>query len=171
MASLVAALLSWVHAVAGYPIPATAPMVQFASHQFLVDTMCGGVDCPVAGMYLYGNTVYLDDRLDVEDNPFHQSILLHELVHYLQKHSGLFAPPSCTTWVAAEREAYRLQARWLAERQLAYPVMRYMPRADLCESQVQAPDERAPGVGAGDAVNPVPRGSGYAGLVGSGRRP
>lgn len=156
MASVVVGLLSWIHAVAGYEIPAALPAVQFVSHQLLVDTMCEGIECPVAGMYLYGDAVYLDERLDVETDPFHRSILLHELVHYMQRQSGLFTPPSCATWVAAEREAYRLQARWLSAHQVAHPMMRYMPRADLCESDGRAPEKAAGAPGSGNGAVPPP---------------
>jgi hypothetical protein len=149
MTSLVVALLSWIHAAAGYEVPAGLPTVQLVPHQFLVDTMCGGVECPVAGMYLYGEAIYLDDRLDVENNPFHRSILLHELVHYTQRQSGLFTSLSCATWLAAEREAYRLQARWLGADQVAFPLMRYRPRADACQSDARPPEKTAPELASG----------------------
>jgi hypothetical protein len=161
MTSLIVALLSWIHATAGYEVPATLPTVQFVSHQVLVDTMCNGVDCSVAGMYLYGDSVYLDDRLDVENDPFHRSILLHELVHYVQRQSGRFTPPSCATWLAAEREAYRLQARWLGAEQVAFPVLRRMPRADACEADGRPPEETARDLAAGSAAVPVPQAPPY----------
>ena len=51
--------------------------------------------CPVLAMYLHGNTIFLDDRLDVHGNDYHTSILLHELVHYVQQQSGRFRESDC----------------------------------------------------------------------------
>jgi len=112
--ALVAVLLAWIHATAGYAVPDTAPRVEFVQPRLIADIMCDGQPkCPVLAMYLHGDTIFLDDRLDVQRNDYHTSILLHELVHYVQQQSGRFAENDCDGWVKEEQEAFRAQAAWL----------------------------------------------------------
>lgn len=84
-------------------------------------------------MYLHGNTIFLDDRLDVPGNDYHTSILLHELVHYVQQQSGRFREGDCHSWVNDEQEAFRIQTAWLRERTISFPQHRQIPRREqLC---------------------------------------
>ena len=56
----------------------------------------------------------MDDRLSPETDLVHRSILLHELVHYLQEINGAGASmDECDRWLYREREAYRLQNQYL----------------------------------------------------------
>jgi hypothetical protein len=132
MNSLVAVLLSWIHITVGYPVPSTLPTVEFVPHKMIVDTMCDGHECPVLGMYLHGDTIYLDNRLDVQLNDYHTSILLHELVHYAQDRSGQFPNRDCSTWLDEEREAFAIQTAWLRERSVSFPQRHQIPRRDFC---------------------------------------
>ena len=134
MEALVAVLLAWIHATAGYAVPDTAPRVEFVQPRLIADIMCDGQPkCPVLAMYLHGDTIFLDDRLDVQRNDYHTSILLHELVHYVQQQSGRFAENDCDGWVKEEQEAFRAQAAWLRERTISFPQRHQIPRREhLC---------------------------------------
>lgn len=66
------------------------------------------------GLYHHrSQTIYLNTHLDF-DTYYSQSILLHELVHYLQDYNGLYAASICKT--ALETKAYELQNLYLAQR-------------------------------------------------------
>ena len=58
----------------------------------------------------------MDEALDIENNTYDRSILLHELVHHLQKTTGKFdaVPNFCNRRNAQEREAYEIQNRYLS---------------------------------------------------------
>ncbi len=60
--------------------------------------------------------MYLDETLDVRENDFDRSVLLHELVHYLQNTGGGFEKMSisCERNQLAETEAYRIQNQYLS---------------------------------------------------------
>lgn len=139
MGALVLSLLAWISAATGYPMPGAPPTVQFVGHRFIRDTMCGGEECAVGAMYRRGgNVVYMDDRLDPRTNVLDSAVLLHELVHFEQEQSGRFPGQGCRTWVAQEREAYTLQARWLHEHHRRYPLRSQLPSEDLCPRETPA---------------------------------
>lgn len=111
---LVAELLVAAAALSGYPAPPEQPEVVQVSHAKLEQIACGR-PCRVFGWSPPGAVIYLDDKLDLEGDLFAQSILIHELTHYLQQESGRFGRDrDCTEWIAREREAYLVQYRWLA---------------------------------------------------------
>jgi len=132
--ALVAVLLAWIHATAGYAVPDTAPRVEFVQPRLIADIMCDSrPKCPVLAMYLHGDTIFLDDRLDVHGKDYHASILLHELVQSLQQQSGRFTESDCDNWIKEEQEAFRIQAAWLRERTIALPQRHQIPsREHLC---------------------------------------
>lgn len=127
-------LLAWIHATTANAIAETAPLVEFVQPRLIADIMCDSEPkCPVLAMYLHGDTIFLDDRLDVQKNEFHTSILLHELVHYVQQQSGRFREADCDSWVKEEREAFRIQTAWLRERTFFSPQRHQGPRREhLC---------------------------------------
>ena len=64
--------------------------------------------------YRPGEGIYLDDSLKPEANLFDRSILLHELVHYVQDMSGERADVKpCLRWYQREQEAYAIQKVFL----------------------------------------------------------
>src|SRR5262249_47669073 len=120
--ALVVILLAWIHATTAYALPETAPRVEFVQPRLIADIMCDGEPkCPVLAMYLHGDTIFLDHRLDVQENEYHTSILVHELVHYVQQQSGRFREGDCDSWVKEEQEAFSIQAAWLRERTFISP--------------------------------------------------
>ena len=130
--------MAWIHTTAAYAVPETAPRIEFVQPRLIADIMCDGRPrCPVLAMYLHGNTIFLDDRLDVHRDDYHTSILLHELVHYVQQQSGRFMEGDCDSWVKEEQEAFRIQAAWLRERTIFLPQRPQIPRREhLCAGEV-----------------------------------
>jgi hypothetical protein len=116
MTDLIAHLLHLAAAWTGYPEPAVPPEVHIVS--------AAKIPCPCLGVFLYsrrvssyGTTFTIPARLllhhDVDlAHPYGRSILLHELVHALQAQEGPaeFGSP---LWHRREREAYRVQYRFL----------------------------------------------------------
>jgi hypothetical protein len=66
----------------------------------------------VRALYLYGGSIYLEESWDIE-SVADQSILLHELVHYMQDMNYL----SYECEGDQERLAYYIQEKWLLEEQ------------------------------------------------------
>ena len=113
VSKLVAELLVAIQALSGYGAPPSTPWVEFVSHQRLQQEACGG-PCEVYGWFPPGQTIFLDDRLEPANDVVALSILLHELVHFLQQEAGTFPPAgSCEAWLEREWEAYDIQIRWL----------------------------------------------------------
>lgn len=134
IATLVANLLAWICATTGYPVPATQPTVEFVRPQVIRERMCEGKECSVGAMYLRGELIYMDRRLKPHWNVYDAAVLLHELVHYVQEKSGGFGAHDCKTWLVQERQAYTLQAAWLRERRLHYPLEEQLPDESICET-------------------------------------
>jgi len=87
------------------------PQIVPATEQYLKSLVCEGVKyCPVSAVY-YKNTVYYRQDLNLND-PLTKSTLVHEFVHHIQANSG-FVATNCNIWYSNEKEAYRLQAKYL----------------------------------------------------------
>ena len=116
----ISSALIWVTAQFGYDSGLPSPYVQWATEAQMVRV--AGANDPSArqhareqglrlgGMYIPGsNSIYLLEGLDLDD-PRHQSILVHELVHYVQDQLGVTG-----TTQQIEAQAYALQEQWLQE--------------------------------------------------------
>lgn len=65
----------------------------------------------IVGLFHQGSeTVYLAERLDL-DSVYGQSVLVHELVHYLQFQNGLYASSICIQ--SLEQLAYEMTNKYL----------------------------------------------------------
>lgn len=116
MNALIAELLALAVAWTGYALPAAVPALEVAS--------ANEMPCPCMGFFGYARRVQgygvafdiparLMLRRDVDtDTALGRSILLHELVHALQAQRGT-AAYGTSEWHRREREAYRVQARYL----------------------------------------------------------
>ncbi len=114
MPELVDSLLDTIARLSNYRKPAIAPRVSKVSRAEIERTICSG-PCPVKGWHLPEGGIFLDDSLTPETNLVHRSILLHELVHFLQEINGEGASmDECNRWLHREREAYWLQNQYLA---------------------------------------------------------
>lgn len=113
MPDLVDSLLKTISGMSGYAKPSAAPLVTKVSRGEIERTICSG-PCPVKAWHMPGEGIFMDDRLTPETDLVHRSILLHELVHYLQEINGAGASmDECDRWLYREREAYRLQNQYL----------------------------------------------------------
>lgn len=113
MGELVSVLMSWAVQLSGYPAPAQLPEVVPVEHQWLIEQACAGKPCNVSGWLPPGERIYLDKRLDPVESTMDSSVLVHELVHYLQRESHRFGD-DCTAAVDMEKEAYAVQRSYLA---------------------------------------------------------
>ena len=112
---LVASLFSIVANLTGQPLVSDAlPEVHRVPHA-QIEAMACQQTCRVRAIYIPHLGVYIDDNLDIENNPFDRSILLHELVHHAQAAMGKYEDLSlCESWKSSEAEAYRIQDAYLA---------------------------------------------------------
>jgi hypothetical protein len=123
MTDLYASLLSWAVTLSGYPAPAEPPAVVIEPHAYFVEHACQGQPCKVLGWYAGGRNVYVDESLDAETSLFASSIVVHEMVHYLQgvargddalaAGAAFSVAPSCEQSVSWEREAYAVQREYI----------------------------------------------------------
>ncbi|MCR9254727.1 MAG: hypothetical protein NXI16_01375 [Alphaproteobacteria bacterium] len=117
MKDMIAGLLAYVVVQMGGPVPDYDVKVRKYEQQELCQ-MVAGRPCDAAfgeevlGTYYLGTGhIGLDQNLDLND-PFPQSILLHELVHYVQ--DTRLDDYACLG--DREREAYEIQIKWLEEK-------------------------------------------------------
>jgi hypothetical protein len=115
---LKAALIAELIAAIGTFIPGSekveAPRIVEIEPAVLQQKACGG-SCKVIAWYGPDATIYLDRRMDPENNIMARSILLHELVHHVQFKLARHMAAGCDQWLMRERQAYEVQARWLFE--------------------------------------------------------
>ena len=113
-AKLIAVLLSWTVNLSSYPHPGEAPEILYKPHQFFVDIACGGNEkCDAVAWYNDADIIFLDDRLQGYTDANTRSVVVHELVHYLQDISGAYEEMDCNLHVKREREAYSVQRKYL----------------------------------------------------------
>jgi hypothetical protein len=111
---LINALMLWLSLNFALPLVADQPLIRHVSPDRLVAIHYGGMsgrpaDPTVLGAYDARNrTIYLRDDWNSR-NATDVSVLVHELVHYLQDRAG----SSFECPVAREAPAYAAQQRWL----------------------------------------------------------
>ena len=123
MTDLYAALLSWAVTLSGHPPPSEPPVIVPKPHEFFVQQACNGQPCKVLGWYAGGKNLYIDDKLDPENDLFASSVVIHEMVHYLQAvargdnalstGAAFRVAPSCEQAVQWELEAYAVQREYI----------------------------------------------------------
>ncbi len=106
-------LLAWAVHLSDYSAPEHEPRVRFEPHSFFVEQVCGGQECPAVGWYNDRGIIYIDERHRDDESEFTTSLMVHELVHYLQDISGKYDSNSCVDSVAREREAYYIQNEYI----------------------------------------------------------
>jgi hypothetical protein len=115
MTDFLLALYSYALILSGLP-PAPPPELILEPPEFFWVHACGGQRCPVIGWYPEsgGNVIYVSDRLNFE-NKVSASIIVHEMVHYLQYHNQQFTDTSCSHSLDLERQAYGVQKEYLLQ--------------------------------------------------------
>jgi hypothetical protein len=116
LTSLALQLLASIHSLSGYPTAVGLPEIHQAPLAEIQQRFCDG-KCSAQAFYRPGEGVYIDESFDLANDEFARSVLLHELVHHVQRVSGTFQkiPSECDRWFAAERDAYTIQNRYLEE--------------------------------------------------------
>jgi len=117
LSSLIAELFTTIHLLSGYAPPTVPPEVHRVPQAEIRQQFCHG-PCQIKAVYDPTLGVFIDETLDVHNNLFARSILLHELVHHAQSVSGRFDlgdSSECVRRNTAEREAYFIQNRYLME--------------------------------------------------------
>jgi hypothetical protein len=111
-AKLLAVLLSWTVNLSSYPHPGETPEILYKPYQFFVDIACNGHEkCDAVAWYNNDNIIFLDDRIHGNTDAYTRSVVVHELVHYLQDISGNYDDMDCN--LHAKREAYSVQRQYL----------------------------------------------------------
>ena len=96
LATLAVQLLASIHSLSGYPTPQVLPEIHQAPLAEIQQRFCQG-SCAAQAFYRPGEGVYIDEAFDLANDEFARSVLLHELVHHVQRVSGTFQkiPSEC----------------------------------------------------------------------------
>lgn len=138
-----AELLLGVLVMMGEP-PLDPPRVQALEPAQLQDRACGRA-CRVFAWYSPEGTIYLDNRLDLKRKLYDRSILVHELVHHVQRLRTGHRAQNCPEWSARERRAYAVQAHWLRVRGVASQDLMLQARLTLRCRMVPPKDQGSKG--------------------------
>ena len=143
LSSLVAELFAAIQLLSGYAPPTVPPEIHRVSQTVIQEQFCHR-PCPVRAAYDATRGVFIDENLDVANNTFDRSILLHELVHHAQAVSGRFDMGSsdCMRRNSAEQEAYFIQNRYLMEMNSASRVSMTGWAARCDDAEVPTPTRR-----------------------------
>jgi len=134
---LLKVLLSWTVSLSQYDHPNVLPDIEFRDHSFFVETVCqNNTKCPIAAWYDNNGTIFLDSRLEDQQDAETRSLIVHEMTHYLQDLSGNHKDQTCDDYVYREREAYSIQRKYLRQIAQMYIAIyqNYPPCADLNRS-------------------------------------
>jgi hypothetical protein len=106
-------LFTVISSIHGYEMPETYPTVRQMPRIEIAMRVCGK-DCAVSALYTSADGVMIDEAFDLQHDAFGQSVLVHELVHFLQDSAGTFAEYGpCRRQNEREREAYYIQYQYL----------------------------------------------------------
>ena len=112
-AELMPALVAALDQISKYHRLVALPEIIRVPHERIEEIVCRA-KCAALAVYRPGEGIYLDDSLKPETSLFDRSILLHELVHYVQDMSGAHADMKpCLRWYQREQEAYAIQKIFL----------------------------------------------------------
>jgi len=115
LVSMMVELFTAIKLLSGYPSPAVLPEVHTVPQAEIQRRLCDGRPCRIKAYYHPETGVVLDEALDLKNDLFDRSILLHELVHHLQQTTGKFESGNfCSRRVSEEFEAYEIQNRYLS---------------------------------------------------------
>ena len=113
MEKLLRQLLAVTDRLSRYKIPKELPNVYRVPHSELENYVCG-THCSIKAWYKPGDGIFLDESLRPESSVFDRSILLHEVVHFLQERAREYENmDACNRWFHRELDAYNVQNRYL----------------------------------------------------------
>jgi len=136
---LIAWLLSWAVFYTGYPMPDELPVIEFVPHSYFVVRLCNGVNtpefpCKVRAMYddNIDGFIFVDEKYEDKIDGFVKSVIVHEMVHYLQDLTGDWEGIEnwqevirCQERAFRQREAYMVQDKFALD---VYSRRRLLPR-------------------------------------------
>jgi len=93
------------------PAPLEPPIVEYVPQSFLQDKICSGKDCKVEALHESGK-IYMSNTTKNKKEVMHDSILLHEIVHFVQFKNGKILN-TCEGLREMEDQAYALQEFFL----------------------------------------------------------
>lgn len=137
-------LLAWSLLLTGYEDPGGYPPVNFASEEELNHMICPSAPngCGIKGVYVDGQ-IYLDSADDLKESVYARSILVHEIVHWLQDQQRdypEYGQTACELANQREVEAYGVQNAYLRQAEHSGIMIRnqapicarwYAPRLDI----------------------------------------
>ena len=120
MTELLSGLIIWIVANSAYSDPNAMPTIRYQSETFFTEQVCQNSDthCAFRAYYQDGSNMIVLHEAYAEtlDDARARSLLVHELVHYLQDTSGQWgAEKTCHSWLEREHEALRLQYLYLVK--------------------------------------------------------
>lgn len=118
MQDIIQGLMVWAVTLTGYEQPAELPTIEAVSHPQLVKTLCDNQFCTAVAYYdTESQTIYHDERMQLDRDHSARGFIIHEMVHYLQDLNGELMPAemSCEQRIEKEQEAYRVQRHFLRE--------------------------------------------------------
>lgn len=116
------ALVVWAAQLSGYEIPPDAHFEVQPVNKIVMSGMAcrGRENCPVVALYQDRDVIFMrDDLTDAATD----HVLIHEIVHWLQHHSGKFQH-TCVDDVGREQEAYHAQNMYVAQVQKGFTFFR-----------------------------------------------
>ena len=118
-------LLHAASALTGYPEPDHLPTMAPVSYERLQAMMCSKapIPCKVPTAIYFKGVVYYDEKLNIADE-YGQSIIVHELVHYVQD-SGGWSQTDCMSKNQREWQAYDAQYKYLLSRGIDRPSIKH----------------------------------------------
>ena len=106
----------------------TCPEIKIKPVSELQIIACDGAACPIKAFYdLEEKTIFLSSQLDL-DYSLDKSILLHELVHYVQDVNGKWEEEEdeCRSGMRRELNAFIVQEKYLLQQNVHMPVSQQM---------------------------------------------
>lgn len=135
LAEIVILAMAYASQLTGYPQPTEGRLsIEFVPLLEMQEQVCPEtLDCKVRGTYNTGK-IKLHEDIDLINDPFHRSVLVHEMVHHLQHVHKIKAVGNvcdCKCHNRREIEAYGIQNAYLTLVEEVDTLVRY--RDDACE--------------------------------------
>lgn len=112
-----------------------SPQILQVTQKELAAKLCNR-PCPVHAYFEPGKGIWLADQVNVSQDLNARSILVHEIVHFIQWQKSGRGPTGCDEWRDRERQAFIIQHRWLNGQsqygQRNYPLARPMRSPLTC---------------------------------------
>ena len=113
VAKLISMLLLAIAGYTGFAVPKQHPEISFLPRGELQERFCGW-PCPIRAYFPPGSTIYLEQGMVVFHDPASESILVHELTHWMQQANLAHSvAQNCQEWLDREYQAFDVQYRWL----------------------------------------------------------